>query len=298
MVVPVGAPPSGLHIGSYSSWLDFRVKRILRVSVRRAQRATEARILVPDQPFSLAACCIACETEQPLEVDWRWSYEVSGVRVPNWREHLRCPGCGLNNRMRAAVHYLLQTGSDRPGPIYIAEALTPLARFLVRKVPDCRTSEYLGAQATPGAVVDGVRHEDLSSLSFGDTTFAAVMAFDVLEHVPDWKAAIAELYRVLRPGGMLLLTAPFETSRLKTLQRAVVDARGEIIHLTVPEYHFDPLRPEGALAFSLFGWDLLSSMRAAGFRDVVAETYWSLRYGYLGADQMLFVARRPTEGGV
>lgn len=37
----------------------------------------------------------------------------------------------------------------------------------------------------------------------------AVMLFEVLEHVPDPRDALAEISRVLRPGGMLLLSVPF-----------------------------------------------------------------------------------------
>lgn len=53
------------------------------------------------------------------------------------------------------------------------------------------------------------RHEDVESMTFGDGTFDGVICLEVLEHVKrPWNAA-AELIRVLRPGGALLLTTPF-----------------------------------------------------------------------------------------
>lgn len=50
---------------------------------------------------------------------------------------------------------------------------------------------------------------DITSIPVQDGSFDAVMCTEVLEHVPDPVAALKELNRVLRPGGYLLLTAPF-----------------------------------------------------------------------------------------
>lgn len=49
---------------------------------------------------------------------------------------------------------------------------------------------------------------DGSPLPFPDGAFDLVCAFDVLEHIRDDVAAMAELRRVLRPGGHLLVTVP------------------------------------------------------------------------------------------
>lgn len=46
------------------------------------------------------------------------------------------------------------------------------------------------------------------SLPFADDSADTVLCFEVLEHVPQPFAAVAELARVLRPGGVLLLTTP------------------------------------------------------------------------------------------
>jgi arsenite methyltransferase len=46
---------------------------------------------------------------------------------------------------------------------------------------------------------------DAVSLPFDDETFDAAIATQVYEYVPDMPAALAEVRRVLRPGGRLLL---------------------------------------------------------------------------------------------
>lgn len=45
-------------------------------------------------------------------------------------------------------------------------------------------------------------------LPFSDESFDAVTMFDVLEHVPDDRGAVAEALRVLRSGGVILISAP------------------------------------------------------------------------------------------
>lgn len=51
-----------------------------------------------------------------------------------------------------------------------------------------------------------VRDLDATRLPFADATFDGVIALSVLEHIPPIERAIAELYRVLKPGGRLLAT--------------------------------------------------------------------------------------------
>jgi ubiquinone/menaquinone biosynthesis C-methylase UbiE len=46
-------------------------------------------------------------------------------------------------------------------------------------------------------------------LPFPEATFDGVILTEVLEHCVDPRAAIAEVFRVLKPGGLLLVTSPF-----------------------------------------------------------------------------------------
>lgn len=50
---------------------------------------------------------------------------------------------------------------------------------------------------------------DITSIPERDASFDAVMCTEVLEHVPDPVGALRELVRLLRPGGTLIVTAPF-----------------------------------------------------------------------------------------
>ncbi len=50
---------------------------------------------------------------------------------------------------------------------------------------------------------------DIAAIPEPDASFDAIMCLEVLEHLPDPLPALHELSRLLRPGGRLLLTAPF-----------------------------------------------------------------------------------------
>lgn len=50
------------------------------------------------------------------------------------------------------------------------------------------------------------RQEDILKLSFGDNFFDAVLCDAVIQHIPDWPKATEELVRVLKPGGVLIIS--------------------------------------------------------------------------------------------
>ncbi|WP_409469156.1 methyltransferase domain-containing protein [Streptomyces sp. HC307] len=73
------------------------------------------------------------------------------------------------------------------------------------------SSEQLIAQATPagpGAAEVEFLHGEAGSLPFAADTFDAARAERVIEHVPDPAAAVAEMLRVVKPGGQVLITDP------------------------------------------------------------------------------------------
>ena len=52
---------------------------------------------------------------------------------------------------------------------------------------------------------------DITSIPVADGSFDAVLCTEVFEHLPDPQRALQELARVLKPGGRMMLTAPFRS---------------------------------------------------------------------------------------
>lgn len=57
---------------------------------------------------------------------------------------------------------------------------------------------------------------DGSRLPFKESRFDAAVSFEVLEHVPESNRMFSELLRVLKPGGLLLLSVPFAWNEHET----------------------------------------------------------------------------------
>ncbi len=72
--------------------------------------------------------------------------------------------------------------------------------------------EIFGAMREQGEVPVGaeadIKQGDALAMPFADEEFDRVVASEVLEHIPDDETAIAELVRVLRPGGTIAVTVP------------------------------------------------------------------------------------------
>lgn len=83
---------------------------------------------------------------------------------------------------------------------------------------DYAADEVVGTRATIGGMIDageipadryvGVLRGDATRLPFADDSFDRVITSEVLEHIPADTEAIAELVRVLRPGGSFACTVP------------------------------------------------------------------------------------------
>ncbi len=95
-----------------------------------------------------------------------------------------------------------------------------------------------GVETSPARVAEALaRHPDLpiqvvegTTLPFSNETFDLVLSFDVLEHIPDTDAHLAEVRRVLKAGGWYLLQTPnkwtnavFETIRWRSVTRWQAD---------------------------------------------------------------------------
>jgi SAM-dependent methyltransferase len=66
--------------------------------------------------------------------------------------------------------------------------------------------EYVGCDMRPGPGVDRV--EDVSALGLADAAVGTVLCVETFEHVFEVRRAFDEVFRVLKPGGLFLITSP------------------------------------------------------------------------------------------
>ncbi len=71
---------------------------------------------------------------------------------------------------------------------------------------------------------------DLTSLTFPDDSFDAVLCSHVLEHIPDDDAALRELARVTRPGGLIVLQHPVHQDHDTYEDWTITSPEGRLAH--------------------------------------------------------------------
>jgi SAM-dependent methyltransferase len=185
---------------------------------------------------------------------------------------------GLNSRMRFSLEIINQYFSDAK-KIYLTEHNTVYHKTLaISNQYELVTSVYKHGD---------MLHQDLTRLTYPDNSFDLCLSFEDLEHIPDYKAVIRELYRVTKPGGHVLLSTPFIIENDKTITRATINEKGEVTHLLTPEYHGDPVLPAGILCYYHFGWSLLDDFRDAGFSSVKVVTGYDINK--LMLDALLYI---------
>ncbi len=112
-------------------------------------------------------------------------YDFLRERLPAGGDILEI-GCGEGSNMEVLA---------APGRRFVGCDLSELALRLAREAePADGTNRFVRGEG--------------ESLPFPDATFCAVMGISLLEHLPDPETAIAEMARVLAPGGILLLLSP------------------------------------------------------------------------------------------
>lgn len=237
----------------------------------------------------------------------------NGLASVHWREFAlaasRCPFCGPSLFVRlhrsdagvrclrcaaAEIHLALGRALGETIPDVSSldacefSARGPLVEHLRRRARSVAVSEYF-ADVPCGHSRGGIRCEDMQRLTYADSSFDLVTHTEVLEHVPDDARALAELHRVLRPGGRMLFSVPLHGGGATVERARLVD--GAIVHLLPPAYHADPLRHEtGILAFRDYGADLLDRLRGAGFAEARLHTVRS-PLAWLPAREIVFARK-------
>lgn len=129
------------------------------------------------------------------------------------RSHARCPGCGALERHRLLSLFLERETDlfERTGAmLHIAPEYG-----LFRRLSRSSGLRYVTGDFDPELA--GIQL-DVMALPFEAESFDFLICNHVLEHVEDDRRALAEIHRVLRPGGWAILMCPVDHRRARTLE--------------------------------------------------------------------------------
>jgi SAM-dependent methyltransferase len=100
-----------------------------------------------------------------------------------------------------------------------------------------------------------VTHGDAQAMPVADSSVDLVSALDVLEHLDDDIQALREFYRVLRPGGLLLITVPAYRFLWSEHDEALMHRRRYVaseLHIKLTRSGFRVLKRSYALFLTFF----------------------------------------------
>jgi SAM-dependent methyltransferase len=197
------------------------------------------------------------------------------------RRNARCARCDSVERHRLLLLYLKNRTNlftDRVHLLHFAPEESLRQVFSALTNLKYYTTDYYQPTDT---------RMDITNLAFRDNSFEAILGVHVLEHIPDDRQAMTELFRVLKPGGWAILQVPLDLTREHTYEDPSI---------TSPEERRRHFGQEDHVRW--YGRDYKLRLERAGFQVTVDDYVRTLppaqihRYG-LPPEEDVFFCRKP-----
>lgn len=139
-------------------------------------------------------------------------FKANELADDGWHQGSICPGCGSSIRQRLLWQMLTEHPVFNHRQILAGKKTL---HFAPEKVLRQHIKKATGQYVSADFFAEGYDYPDIdlnldiaSMPAIESDSVDCLIACDVLEHVPDDRQALHEIYRVLRPGGYCLLTVP------------------------------------------------------------------------------------------
>ena len=213
---------------------------------------------------------------------WRLRTFTRGGFSLKQRHSGYCPRCNAKARHRRVWLYLRDRTNLFTDQLRLFEVSPKYS--MSRRLMRMKNLHYLGAdlEHRPNIAL----RMDLTAVPIRSSSVDAVICMHVLEHVHDDRTAMAELHRILKPGGWALISVPIRVDRATYEDASIVTpaareaAFGETTHVR------------------FYGFDVSDRLAAAGF-DVQVDLASDIneatkrRYGLLD-DENIFMCRKSS----
>jgi len=201
---------------------------------------------------------------------------------PDGRPGARCPSCDSLERHRLLWLYLVDV-------MRIREARLRMLHFAPEVALERNMTELAGLERTRSDFSSRLPSEriDITDIQFPDDTFDAIRCVHVLEHIPAEYVALAELYRVLKPGGWAIIQSAFDPQLEHTFEDPGIDT---------PEARARAYGQEDHVR--VYGRDYGERLAEGGFKVTVDDYAASLdptlfeRYGLM-VDESIYLCEKP-----
>ena len=202
--------------------------------------------------------------------------------VGGGKRNVRCLKCGSHDRERLVYIYLK----------HVAGIFQSSRKFEVLHIaPEPRLSQTLlksnlnyicGDLFTKGYTYpEYVRNMNVLHLPFEDNTFDVILCNHVLEHIPEDRKALQELFRTLKPSGLALLQVPISYQLEHTME-----------DFSIQDPHLREITFGQEDHCRLYGKDYIDRLKDSGFEVKMINI--STEYAQFGVnpEENLFICRK------
>jgi predicted SAM-dependent methyltransferase len=139
--------------------------------------------------------------------------------IAGYGENVYCPYCMSTSRERLMIA-LFSTQIPVAGKRILHLSPEPNVFTFLKKQAIVTTTDI-----TPGfyqKIDPNVQFADATCLPFAANSFDLVIGNHIMEHIPNDRLAMRELFRVLQPGGIAVLQVPFSLNISATLEEPYI----------------------------------------------------------------------------
>jgi SAM-dependent methyltransferase len=145
---------------------------------------------------------------------------ISNEVIAGYGDNILCPACLSTARERLVIA-LLQNEFKLTGKKILHFSPEKNIYNFIKQHNEVITADieplfYKNIDAT-------IKNEDATRLSFANESFDLVIGNHIMEHIPDDKKALAEIYRVLKPGARAILQIPYSTKIPATIEQPAIN---------------------------------------------------------------------------
>ncbi|HMT92628.1 methyltransferase domain-containing protein [uncultured Thiothrix sp.] len=231
--------------------MKLSAQKIIRLSKRYAMLAS---------PLKTKQCCLCGHKVAGFLAHaggWKKAPQLMTAlkMVGSDIDHFACPVCYSHDRERHQWLYWQAAGLlPRMHGAHILHFAPE--QHLAQRVAAQQPATYIKADLYPNAA--DIQKVDLLQMPFTDDQFNFLIANHVMEHVANVSQALAEIWRVLKPGGWAILQTPYCATLQHTWEDAGIQSTTQRLAAYGQEDHV-----------RLFGQDIFTRIEAIGFSSLV-----------------------------
>jgi len=118
-----------------------------------------------------------------------------------------CPFCGSLSRTRRLWKLLFEELNVKGKVLHFSPS-----RSLYRRLKKIETIDYVSTDFENEFLAD--QKFDITKLEIVDNQFDFIICYHILEHIENDSQAMKELFRVLKPGGKVIIQTPFKEGEI------------------------------------------------------------------------------------